>query len=272
MRKFGRFIAFFVFSTLLLSQSVVDVAKKEQERREKLKGKNAKVVTNADLKSIKRGEAVETSAPPPPPSAPETEAETYAPGQEPEGFADEGYGPGFASQVLSDSTMVENPGYALGSPDDQYAELSLYGILELGLAVRNGDGPDIVVHARISGLEEMAGVEEEGVPAGFLAASQPGIPPMYGVLVLDEMGVWQAIGKDTRSGGPASFDLGGIPSTKRIRIIFNISTSPTWERREPSPCGRAKKKSPWASTPSKPSTEPFSLCCRGFRFMLYWPQ
>jgi hypothetical protein len=226
MRKFGRFIAFFVFSTLLLSQSVVDVAKKEQERREKLKGKNAKVVTNADLKSIKRGEAVETSAPPPPPSAPETEAETYAPGQEPEGFADEGYGPGFASQVLSDSTMVENPGYALGSPDDQYAELSLYGILELGLAVRNGDGPDIVVHARISGLEEMAGVEEEGVPAGFLAASQPGIPPMYGVLVLDEMGIWQAIGKDTGSEGPASFDLGGIPSTKRIRIIFQYLDVP----------------------------------------------
>ncbi len=226
MKKFGRFIAFFVFSSLLLSQSVVDVAKKEQERREKLKGKNAKVVTNADLRTIKRGAAVETSAPPAAASAAETEEGAYPSVQEPEGEADEGFGPAFASQILPDTTMVENPGYALGSPDDQYAELSLYGMLELGLAVRNGDGPDIVVHARISGLEEMAGVEEEGIPAGFLAASQPGIPPMYGVLVLDEMGVWQAIGKDTGSGGPASFDLGGLPSTKRIRIIFQYLDVP----------------------------------------------
>ncbi|MBP1768488.1 MAG: hypothetical protein H6P98_2603 [Candidatus Aminicenantes bacterium] len=225
MRKFGRFIAFFVFSSLLLSQSVVDAAKKEQERREKLKGKNAKVVTNADLKTIKRGAAVETSAATEA-SAAETEAEEYPSIQEPEGAADEGFGPAFASQILADTTMVENPDYALGSPDDRYAELSLYGILELGLAVRNGDGPDIVVHGRISGLEEMAGGEEEGVPAGFLAASQPGIPPMYGVLVLDEMGVWQAIGKDTGSEGPASFDLGGIPSTKRIRIIFQYLDVP----------------------------------------------
>jgi hypothetical protein len=122
--------------------------------------------------------------------------------------------------------MVENPDYALGGPDDQYAELSLYGLLELELAVRNGDGPDLVVHARISGLEEMAGAEGEGIPAGFLTASQPGIPPMYGVLVLDEMGVWQAVGKDTGTGGPASFDLGGIRSTKRIKIIFQYLDVP----------------------------------------------
>ena len=227
MRKFGRFIAFFVFSTLLLSQSVVDVAKKEHERREKLKGKNAKVVTNADLKSIRRGAAVETPAPAPAgAAAAETGTEEYPSGQEPEGASEENFGPGFASEVLPDTTMVENPDYALGGPDDQYAEMSLYGILDLAAAVRNGDGPDIVVHARISGLEQMTGGGEEGIPAGFLAASQPGIPPMYGVLVLDEMGVWQAIGKDTGSGGPASFDLGGIRSTKMIRIIFQYLDVP----------------------------------------------
>jgi len=85
------------------------VAKKEQRAEGKAQGKNAKVVTNADLKSIKRGEAVGNVGPAPPAVGPETEAETYAPGQEPEGFADEGYGPGFASQVLSDSTMSKTP-------------------------------------------------------------------------------------------------------------------------------------------------------------------
>jgi hypothetical protein len=226
MRKLGRFIAFFVFSSLLLSQSVVDVAKKEQERREKLKGKNAKVVTNADLKTIRRGAAVETPAAPPAAAAAEEEAEEFLSGQEPEEAFDEGFGNPFASQFLPDTTTVENPEYALGSPDDQYAEMSLYGILDLAFAVRNADGPDFVVHARVSGLEEMAGVEGEGIPAGFLAAAQPGIPPMYGVLVLDDRGVWQAVGKDTGSGSPASFDLGGIPSTKRIRIIFQYLDVP----------------------------------------------
>jgi hypothetical protein len=221
MRKFGRLIAFFVFSTLLLSQSVVDVAKKEQERREKLKGKNAKVVTNADLKTIKRGSAVETSGTP----APTGEAGTT---ETPEVMKtyDGGFDSPFAGEVLSDTAMVDNPDAALGSPDGQYAEISLNGVLELGVSVVNGDGPDLVVHARIAGLEAAAGGQEEGIPAGFLAAAQPGIPPMYGVLVLDDNGIWQAIGKDTGSGGPASFDLGDIPSSKRIKIIFHYLDVP----------------------------------------------
>jgi hypothetical protein len=41
-------------SSLLLSQSLVEVAKKEKERRAKLKGKSGKVVTNADLKKVKK--------------------------------------------------------------------------------------------------------------------------------------------------------------------------------------------------------------------------
>ncbi len=227
MRKFGRFIAFFVFSGLLLSQSVVDVAKKEQERREKLKGKNAKVVTNADLKTIKRASAVETSGLPPVEPAISEAEEDYSPqAQEPEMASGESPGSPFASEVLPDTAMVENPGFALGSPDRQFAELSLNGILELGLTVRNAEGPDIIVHAMIAGLEEMAASQEEGIPVGFMAAAQPGIPPMYGVLVLDDRGVWQAIGKDTGSGGPASFDLGSVQSSKRIRIIFHYLDVP----------------------------------------------
>jgi hypothetical protein len=47
-----------LFVNFLCSQSVVELAKKEKERRAKLKGKRAVVVTNADLRNLKRQEAV----------------------------------------------------------------------------------------------------------------------------------------------------------------------------------------------------------------------
>jgi hypothetical protein len=48
-------------ASVLSSQSLVDLAKKEKERREKLKGQKKTVVTNADLSNIKRGPALTTS-------------------------------------------------------------------------------------------------------------------------------------------------------------------------------------------------------------------
>lgn len=48
-------------TSVLSSQSLVELAKKEKERREKLKGQNKTVVTNADLTNIKRGPALTTS-------------------------------------------------------------------------------------------------------------------------------------------------------------------------------------------------------------------
>ena len=45
-------------SSFLLSQSLVELAKKEKERREKLKGKKTIVVTNYDLKKVKKKPAV----------------------------------------------------------------------------------------------------------------------------------------------------------------------------------------------------------------------
>jgi hypothetical protein len=227
MKNIVRLIAFFILSTFLVSQSIVDVAKKEQERREKLKGKNAKVVTNADLKAVKRAPAVTTPAAPPAEAATAEPEEADLPeAQEAERAYDEGAGSPFATEVLPDTSMIKNPEFALGPPDGQYAEISLYGILELEFVANNEAGPDIVVHARIAGLEEMADSQEEGIPAGFIGVMQPGIPPMYGVLVLDDRGVWQAIGKDTGSGSPGSFDLGSIPSSKRIRIIFQYLDVP----------------------------------------------
>jgi hypothetical protein len=43
-----------ISSTFLLSQSLVEVAKKEKARRAKLKGKSGKVVTNEDLKKDRK--------------------------------------------------------------------------------------------------------------------------------------------------------------------------------------------------------------------------
>jgi hypothetical protein len=48
-------------TAVLSSQSLVDLAKKEKERREKLKNQEKIVVTNADLSNIKRGPALTTS-------------------------------------------------------------------------------------------------------------------------------------------------------------------------------------------------------------------
>ncbi len=47
-----------LFANFLCSQSVVELAKKEKERRAKLKGKTAVVVTNSDLWNLKKQEAI----------------------------------------------------------------------------------------------------------------------------------------------------------------------------------------------------------------------
>jgi hypothetical protein len=48
-------------TSILSSQSLVELAKKEKERRAKLKAQSKTVVTNADLSNIKRGPALTTS-------------------------------------------------------------------------------------------------------------------------------------------------------------------------------------------------------------------
>jgi hypothetical protein len=52
-------------------QSLAEIAKRERERRAKLKGRTSVVVTNADLAKMKKKPALET---PPPPSEPKTES------------------------------------------------------------------------------------------------------------------------------------------------------------------------------------------------------
>lgn len=49
-------------SSILFSQSITEVAKKERERRARLKGLKAVVVTNADLGKIRKRPAMDTSS------------------------------------------------------------------------------------------------------------------------------------------------------------------------------------------------------------------
>ena len=59
IRKILIILLSIIFSTsLLFSQSLVEVAKKEKERRARLKGKTTKVITNDDLKKGKKKTAL----------------------------------------------------------------------------------------------------------------------------------------------------------------------------------------------------------------------
>ncbi|MFP4081269.1 MAG: hypothetical protein ACLFVG_00780 [Candidatus Aminicenantes bacterium] len=53
-----------LLSSFLFSQSLVELAQKEKERRQRLKGKKGIVVTNADLQKFKKKPAVSVPLPP----------------------------------------------------------------------------------------------------------------------------------------------------------------------------------------------------------------
>lgn len=219
MKKTLHFVSLLLLpAALLLSQSLVEVSKKEQERRAKLKGKNVKVITNEDLKTVRKTAAVTTQTPPP------AEGETaespggeYLDTQEPGAAFDERAGSPFATGVLADTLMVESPEYALYPPDGRYAEISILGFLEVDIDARNGPGDDIAVYARwAGGSEESSGGGEEGIPL----APWPGGLSSYGVLVWAESGKWEAVGRGTGENRPETFDLGENRRVTKIRIIY----------------------------------------------------
>jgi hypothetical protein len=230
MNKIATFATFFVFSTLLASQSLVDVAKQERERREKYKGKNVKVVTNADLLKIRKTPAIVIAALPPgeetaaepaaPPPAETPAAAGFTEGQPAEGAEGEAEGPSFATGILPDTALVENPELALGPPDGRYAEIPLYGVLVLEFSARNGPGEDIAVYAnrRATSLESvLPGEVDEPLWNDLMT---------YGVLGLDADGEWQAIGRGSGMGSRERFDLGELESVENIMIIFRYYNEP----------------------------------------------
>ncbi len=219
---------------LLLSQSLVDISKAEQERREKLKGKNVKVITNDDLKSIRKTPAVQTlkpdqsQAPPGSGGQAETEEQEEPAAAERESRALPEVEPeiAYARRVLPETYLVKNPEYALGFPDGRYAEISMLGLLDLDFSARNGPGDDIAIFARsASGQEGTPADEGEGVLVGpFEGSWTQGF--WYGVLVSRGDGEWEAIGRGTGVSQPEKFDLGGYSSITKIRIIFKPHNNP----------------------------------------------
>jgi len=224
---------------LLLSQSLVEVSKAEQERREKLKGKNVKVVINADLQSARKTPAIETAAAEPGgkqdaaegTAAATGEEETHsARGRELRARADVETGNQFARLVLPETSLVETPENALNYPDGRYAEISVSGFLDVDLSVNNKPGPDFSIYAKQAGAKDgQAGAgEEDGMPV-----MPPGVLGQalwegfwYGVLVRGESGNWEAIGQGTGKSSPEKFDLGGIAAIKSVRIVFHPLISP----------------------------------------------
>jgi hypothetical protein len=230
MKRTLRFVILFLLpAALLLSQSLVEVSKKEQERREKLKGKNVKVITNADLKSVKRTPAVTTQA------EPSAGAETAEPRDKnnpdvraAERHYDTGGGSPFATAVLPDTILVVNPEYALDFPDGRYAEISIFGILDLEINARNGPGDDIAIYANRPGtIEGMPESPDEGLPTASEEAMWIHDKMAYGVMVMRDQGEWEELGVGTGEKPPDKFDLGSIPSIKKIRIMFRLYTIPT---------------------------------------------
>ena len=71
--------ALLLLSSMLLSQSLAEIAQKERERRASLKGKPAVVVTNAELGKVKRKPAVDVGESPP--AAPAAQPSTAEPGR-----------------------------------------------------------------------------------------------------------------------------------------------------------------------------------------------
>lgn len=211
-------VSIFLFcGFFLLSQSLVDVAKKEKERRESLNRTTSKIVTNSDLKRVPR-EKIPVSVPPQTPpqkSVDITPVQKTPPAKQVEDLdqADRIDTTSFASkhatQVLGSTQFVENAQFALNKPDGQFAEIAEFGFLDLEIEVINRQGSDLSVYARR--LQE-----------GFQSMTMN-----YGVFV-EYRGEWEFIGFSDGNSSPNTFDLGDIRSTNKIRIIFKDFTQDMW--------------------------------------------
>jgi hypothetical protein len=119
----------FLLVSFLHAQSVVELAKKEKERRAALKGRSATVITSADIAKVKKRPAVVAI----PPEQAEEEAAVEAGGAEvqaQEGVAVEGAAAGQASGAPAEAKPVEilpdlqNPGPSPADLQAQMAELA----------------------------------------------------------------------------------------------------------------------------------------------------
>jgi hypothetical protein len=218
LKKFLVFLlSIFLLATILYPQSLVELAKKEKERRAKLSGKPSIVLTNADLKKIKKGSALITSLLP---ASQENQTasslsdnRTLGPKVAPLQNRDQidqrefdSRSKRYGTKVLDSTERVQNPSSSLYKPDGNFAKVEYFGFLDLELEAENKRGPDIGVHAR---------------------RQQTGILPFtlnYALFAEDKNGEWKYLGTGSGIQSPEFFELGEISNTQKIRLIFRDYT------------------------------------------------
>jgi hypothetical protein len=224
-------LVFGLSASMMSAQSLVELAKKEKERRASLRaeGKTRMVVTNKDLTKfemparesafliVPEAESIiqpRQRSTPPPKIKVSVEPQLRR--------SDRRFGISrYATQILPSSRLVERPEAALRGPDGQYAEISILGILDFEADVKNGPGSDIAIYARLGGARQLS-TSSQGhghVMESFIYGYDiEGF--WYGVLGMTEKGEWEEIGRAIGNGSPDTFDLGGIGSITKLRIMF----------------------------------------------------
>ncbi|HZX11755.1 MAG TPA: hypothetical protein VFG01_12485 [Acidobacteriota bacterium] len=218
LKKFlAPFFTIFLFAILLYPQSLVELAKKEKERRAKLSGQPSIVLTNADLKKIKKGAALITSNLTLPQenqskSLP-LKSRTLGPKVNPLQNRDQidqrefdSRSKRYGTKVLDSTERVQSPSSSLYKPDGSFAKVEYYGFLDLELEAENKNGPDIGVYAR---------------------RQQTGVLPFtlnYALFAMDNDGEWKYLGTGSGIQSPEVFELGEVSATQKIRILFRDYT------------------------------------------------
>jgi len=110
----------------------------------------------------------------------------------------------FATTVLPSTSMelVHRPKSALKKPDGDFAEIELFGYLDLELKATNGEGHDIAIYAR----RPQVGAQAETMH--------------YLVFTKTDEDEWISLGIGGGNTSPEKFDLGDLESINMIRIIY----------------------------------------------------
>ncbi|MFW6123632.1 MAG: hypothetical protein ACOC5G_00250 [Acidobacteriota bacterium] len=211
-----------ILSVLLLTalaypQSLVELAKKEKERRAKLSGNPSIILTNADLKKIKKSTALTTSSPSSLRQTDSSESPSTSQKLGPRAITSRNEdqidqrefdyrSKRYGTKVLDSTERVQNPSLSLHKPDGSFAKLEYFGFLDLELEAKNKDGPDIAVYAR---------------------RQQTGILPFtlnYALFAMDSDGEWKHLGTGSGIQSPEVFELGEVSTTQKIRLLFRDYT------------------------------------------------
>jgi hypothetical protein len=228
--------AIFLGYSLLHAQDLVQAAKKEKERRERLKKTSTIIVTNADLYKIEREGRASIKITPPEEQSQDVRQPIPAPRQIQRTIPSQqidnidqidlsvdkveqldqnvatGLSRDYATRIISTSETVQNPQFALDKPDGKYAELGEFGSIDLEIDIKNRSGDDIAIYAHR---------KETGIQLSTMN---------YGVFV-EYQGEWEFIGFGGGNTSPETFDLGDIQSTTKIRLMFKDFSQSMWTAR-----------------------------------------